>query len=798
MLNAALAWHEAGCSIIRTTIDGTKAPLGKWDQYKTERASRETLTAWFKDGYPGMGLVCGAISGNLEMLEFEGTAADLITPFLTRIAQQSPSVAQRIMSYVETSPSGGIHFFYRVTEPIPGNTKLAYRPNPHDLSKRVISIETRGEGGQVVIAPSHFQVHDYKDSRWAIFSGTIENIPTFNADEHELIHSVARTFDESPQRNEEFTLADRGDTAKEGDPGYDFNQRGTWEEVLEPAGYAKWYGQSNGGQQWTRPGKRIGCSLVTGGSDLDLCWVYSTSCEGLDSETAYSKWRVYAFLHCAGDFKRAASELRHKGYGAIEHTLNNFTLMPIGGKSAEEVAPKPLSYVTTEDSMAQVLVDHYGSHIRYSPTRGRWYIWNDIQWEPSPDDSGGRVREFVKDISRQLLEDDFKWAKHCLSANGVSNIVRQARTDARVVVHTDDLDSNRFELNTPTGIVDLRTGEIQPHNPASLHTKITKVSPDYSSTVYDNMKPWQEFLRETFAGNEDVIEYIQKLVGYSATGLVREHVLPFCYGGGGNGKGVFLETVQKLLGDYGTTSPPGFLMSQQFQSHTTEIARLTGARMVLCSEVNKHDKFDEAKVKQLTGGDSLTARFMRQDDFTFEPTHKLWLMGNDYPEVESGGRSFWRRVKLIPFLNDVPDEKIDTTLGERFVDQHGAAILTWIIQGAVAYFRDGLRPEPESVVLATKEYAEESDTFKMWFEREIVVTGTGETRCSDVRANYEVWCKLERKDPLSSIAFGKRMTREKVERDRSSSDRVYMGIMLKKELEKRDQQNEYQSKMWND
>jgi putative DNA primase/helicase len=212
-----------------------------------------------------------------------------------------------------------------------------------------------------------------------------------------------------------------------------------------------------------------------------------------------------------------------------------------------------------------------------------------------------------------------------------------------------------------------------------------------------------------------MIGYLQRLVGYSAVGMIGPHVLPFCHGSGGNGKGAFLEAVTGVLGDYATSAPVGFLMAQTHSGHETEIARLAGARMVLCSEVNEDDRFDEAKVKQLTGGDTLTARFMRQDHFTFTPTHQLWLMGNHQPAVRSGGRSFWRRLRLVPFLHEVPESEVIDDLQGLLVREHGAALLAWIVAGAVAYAEDGLR-EPDSVKSATAAYERDQDTVRRFVD----------------------------------------------------------------------------------
>ena len=355
-------------------------------------------------------------------------------------------------------------------------------------------------------------------------------------------------------------------------------------------------------------------------------------------------------------------------------------------------------------------------------------------------------------------------------------MLAQACTDLRVTVSIGELDAHPWELNTPAGIVDLRTGRLGPSEPRRLHTRITTCG---INTTADPTR-WHQFLADTFADDTDLIAYLQRLVGYSAVGVVGPHVLPFCHGSGGNGKGVFLETITKVLGDYATTAPAGFLMAHTHANHETEIARLAGARMVLCSEVNEGDRFDEARVKQLTGGDTLTARFMRQDHFTFPATHQLWLMGNSHPEVKSGGHAFWRRLRLIPFNREVPDGKKVDDLQGILAREHGPAILAWIAKGASLYHQHGLE-EPDSVQAATATYAHNQDTVARFLEDRCRLGGGVhvKTRVTEVRSAYEQWCHAEAETPITGKAFTMALrNRHGVDSTRDRNQRFYLGITL--------------------
>lgn len=815
-LTGALTWHDADCSVVRVALDGSKRPDGSWKRYQTERAPRDTIHTWFAGGHPGVGVVTGAVSGHLEMLELEGRA-------ITEGVLQAMGVAcdelgigelwrHLLAGCAEASPSGGLHLFYRVTDGVTGNTKLAQRlarvdeytdeeRELADQGKVIVRglVETRGEGGFVVVAPSTGAVHP-TGKPYRFVAGDPAAIPTITGPQRDLVHIAARTCDQMPEPVpvRDVTVLEARRPEGGVSPGDDYNARGSWAELLEPHGWVRVWGDRTR-TYWRRPGKNSGLSAVTGGDQGDYFYAWTTSTV-LETETAMSKWRVYAFLDHGGDFHAAATALSRKGFGQSPPppTRPVLTTLPMGsvdGTAARahhphdqpENMPADIPAAETlarsDDGNARALVDTFGTRVRYCPERGRWLHWTGQRWEWCAS-GGGTVREYAKVIARALPEDDKPDIAHkqrSLGAIGTTAMLTQAATDARIVVALAALDDRPYELNTPAGIVDLRTGHIGPHDPTHLHTRITTASPDSTADT----GRWTEFLNDTFDGHAELPSYLQRLVGYSVTGVVRDHVLPFLFGAGANGKGVFLETVRAVLGDYATTAPSGFLMAKNYAGHETEIARLAGARMVVCSEINEGDRFDEAKVKQLTGGDSLTARFMRQDHFTFTPTHKLWLMGNHQPSVSSGGHSFWRRLRIVPFVNTVPEDRRVDDLQGILARDHGGAILHWIITGAAAYFDGGL-DEPQSVKTATEEYAKEQDTVARFVADRCHLGGGSQVKVKvgTLRAAYEAWCSDEGDPPVKPRTFGLTLrTRFGVEANRTNRDRFYIGIALLSEAE---------------
>lgn len=830
MLSAAKALLSCGYSVIRVSTDGTKSPdVGRWGRFQDELPTVDELEKWFANNHPGIGVVTGAISGNLEMLEFEGRAIEenLHAAFFQSISDAGGSdlLARVVAGYCESSPSGGLHFFYRIEdESVGGNTKLAQRPAfdeemTDDERKLLVDkgkrssrtlIETRGEHGFVVVAPSHGPVHA-TGKPWAVLNGSIANVATITGEERDLIHSCARSLDQvplpppipDPQTYQPNMLP--GDLA----PGEDYNLRASWSDILMPHG---WTMKRNTGIRayWCRPGKRDGISAVTGGEQGDYFYAWSTSTE-LPAETTLSKWRVYTFLEHGGDFAKAASALRTKGFGSprrdkLRAVQDDDGWMPGdvmpgasdsppadgSGASNGQLAPSPVAVAAptmtvlfSDDGNAQTLIERYGSVIKYCPERGQWLTWQGTKWEWAEGKNGGIVREYAKKVARSLPDNDKEAMKHrrySLSAMGTTNMLVQAATSPGVAIRLNNLDDRPYELNTPAGIVDLRTGQILPHLPDHLHTRMTLCAPDFDA----DQTRWQLFLQQTFAGHEEILPYIQRLAGYSASGVVNEHVLPFAFGPGRNGKGVFLESIRKILGDYGTVAPNAFLMAQQYSQHETEIARLAGTRMVLCSEVNVQDKFDEAKVKLLTGGDTLTARFMRQNHFTFEPTHKLWLMGNDQPSVSSGGPAFWERLRIIPFSNTVPREYRIMGLQDILASEHGPAILAWVIAGAYGYFNGGLQ-EPESVMAATTGYAHSQDTIAQWMQQWCELTGNQNDKINKtiVRKSYEDWCRIEGATPATPQKFGRVLKADFGINSSSSNGKAwYYGLTVNAEVER--------------
>ncbi|MER5808602.1 phage/plasmid primase, P4 family [Streptomyces sp. NPDC002033] len=447
------------------------------------------------------------------------------------------------------------------------------------------------------------------------------------------------------------------------------------------------------------------------------------------------------------------------------------------------------------------LFAHLHSH-RFRHVEGLgWYVWDVYRWKRTGGEkaavwaAGDMAEEMPLHDPRGLFTDRelTQHRKRAMSTSGVKAMLAQAKASPELALDPDSLDGDKYALCTPAGVVDLRTGALRAPDPRrDLHSRATYVAPQPIPTPR-----FERFLTETFGGDDkgkEMIHFLHLLLGYSITGDVGGQVLPFLYGIGANGKSALMDVVIKILGDYADVAPPGFLMERgKFNEHSTELTELHGRRLFVCSELKPHDKFDEARVKLLTGGDRLKARRMRQDYFSFEPTHKLWLLGNHRPEVGTGGHAFWRRIRLIPFDRVVPDHRKIDNLAEELVADEGPGILQWMVDGAMAYL--ATKPSlggPTVVRTATQAYATTEDHIGR-FLAECCTTAAGPdlSEPRDLRVEqgalyraYSVWCQEgEGLRPATTRAFATRIRAEAglsspSEMLRSNGQKFYPGLAL--------------------
>ncbi|MEU6284019.1 phage/plasmid primase, P4 family [Streptomyces sp. NPDC047028] len=464
------------------------------------------------------------------------------------------------------------------------------------------------------------------------------------------------------------------------------------------------------------------------------------------------------------DPEAVAAQIRSQGAGVT---------LPTQGEAAEHAsAAEATEHGLLPDTLsdrgnAKLFVKLYANDYRHVPGIG-WYRWDGNRWQIDEDDT---VLWAAGDLAENLATHDAQGVfaaqllqrhrRRALSTPGINAMLAQAKTAPGMVLNAALLDADPYALCTPDGIVDLHTSLMKTPVPdKDFHSRSTTVGPRPMPTPR-----WHRFLTDTFgdhAEGQEMISYLQLLLGYSVTGDVGAQILPFLFGSGKNGKSVLLDVLMKLLGDYADAAPPGFLMARPYEGHPTDLAELHGRRVIVCSEVKPGDKFDEARVKLLTGGDRIKARRMRQDFFSFEPTHKLWLLGNHRPEVGTGGFAFWRRMRLIPFERVIPDHRKIDNLADILVTEEGPGILGWLIDGARRYLAgDRDLTGPERVRIATTAYAETEDHTGRFYDECCHLAPDLRAEQTTLYATYRAWCQNEGAPAMTSRAFAAR-TRELV------------------------------------
>jgi len=435
----------------------------------------------------------------------------------------------------------------------------------------------------------------------------------------------------------------------------------------------------------------------------------------------------------------------------------------------------------TDTGNAERLVFHHGEELRYCYQLGKWLIWNGKHWEV--DDSGEiyrKAKDTVRRIGAEAMQiyDEterramLKWAITSESRTRQRDMITLA--ESHLPVAQDQLDTDPWLLNVQNGILDLRIGKLLPHRREQMITKICPVA--YRDTTSEI---WESFLKRVLPDPE-VRAFVQRAVGYSLTGDCGEEVLFFLYGTGRNGKSKFIEAIQYVMDDYASTTRPEVFMEKKHDTIPVELAALKGVRFTSTVETGYGQRFAESLIKQITGGDEVQVRFMRQDPFTYKPQFKIWLASNNKPDIRGRDQGIWSRIMLIPFTVTIPPKERDKQLGEK-LKKEGEAILAWAVKGCLAWQNEGLNP-PRQVLEAVSEYQEETDRLGEFFEDCCSLNPLAKTTTRDLYSAYEMWCADNGETPVRKNTFSRMLRERGFARVRigRTSDRGWQGIKLGK------------------
>lgn len=437
----------------------------------------------------------------------------------------------------------------------------------------------------------------------------------------------------------------------------------------------------------------------------------------------------------------------------------------------------------TDAAHAQNFAISYGVELRYHHRRGVWLWYDPPVWRP---DGDGKIYRqailFAKRCQQDALEiRDRKVREQALQffirqegKGSLDRTISLARNLEPLADSGDGWDAHAWRIGAVNGVIDLRSGLLEPGDPAYKMSFSTRVA--YDETA--DCPRWRQFLKEIFDGDAGVIAFVQRYGGYALTGLTTEQILAVFYGRGANGKSTLINTLAWVLGDYAHNMPFSTVELKQRSSIPNDMAALDGKRFVTASETSDGTRLNEARIKTLTGSDPITARFMHSEFFTFQPVAKFVLAVNHKPAVADDSYGFWRRIRLVPFLRTFSGSVRDDQL-EAKLRAEGSGILRWLVEGCLIWKRDGL-PLPSPISEATDAYQADSDPLADFLDEACDMEATAVTAASELQEGYQKWCdkrRLNKAERLNSKDFGRRMA-DRFDRKHTNTGWKYYGVKL--------------------
>jgi putative DNA primase/helicase len=445
-----------------------------------------------------------------------------------------------------------------------------------------------------------------------------------------------------------------------------------------------------------------------------------------------------------------------------------------------------VQYPLTDIGNGKRLVTRHRWRLRYCGAWRKWLVYDGRHWQT---DTGQAAEAFAKEtalaIDREVLilpegkkAAQRKHATGSSSAKSVANMLAMARSEPGVPLQPVELDSDPLLLNVNNGTIDLRTGDLLKHQPGDLLTKLAPVDFDPQARCPE----WEAFVQRIMRGDETLKGFLRRAAGYALTGDVGADAFFFLQGGGANGKTTFLNTLARMMGDYAAALPAEVLLEARGERHSTDKTLLHGARLAICQEVKEGRRFDMAAVKALTGRDLITARRMREDNWTWAPTHKLFLAANSKPRVPESDEAAWRRILLVPFDETIPEAERDPRLEERLAKEL-PGILAWAVRGCSEWLQDGAGRKglaaPERVREATANYREEEDLVGGFLEARCVLGGSYQVQQPVLYKSFCGWCDETKDEPLRKRDFNARIQQRFGDAKKGNGARQWHGVTLR-------------------
>jgi putative DNA primase/helicase len=459
------------------------------------------------------------------------------------------------------------------------------------------------------------------------------------------------------------------------------------------------------------------------------------------------------------------------------------------------------NYNFSDVGNAERLIAVYGMNIRFSHIRQKFFIWDNKKWG---EDNCDRIYKLAKNVIRQLqqegeaiitcgdkdLENQKKSIKSFVlrSENDakIKAMVNQVKSQPEAIMQ--ETNNDLFILNLKNGELDLKTGKLKEHNRFDYITKLVNI--DYDPEA--KCENWTKFLETIFEGDKELIEYVQKSIGYSLTGSIDEQCFYMLYGNGANGKSTFLNAIRMITGDYADSLKGSSLMTHYNDDGARgDLAKLQGKRFVVASELNEGQTFDESLMKSLTGGDTIPVRYLYGEEFPLKPQFKIWIGTNEKPRIKGSNYGIWRRVRLIPFTHTFTDSEKDEDFFEKCLVPELSGILNWAVEGCLAWQKEGIKT-PAKVMAATDDYKDEMDVIQQFIDDCCFVGEKYTAKVNGLYEEYCKWCDENNVHETSSIKFTKKLKDKGFTQTRNSFNRYWSGIGI---VDQQSKPVPYQEKM---
>jgi putative DNA primase/helicase len=446
--------------------------------------------------------------------------------------------------------------------------------------------------------------------------------------------------------------------------------------------------------------------------------------------------------------------------------------------SRDTSAAPPFEIHESDIANGKRLAARHGRDLKFTIERG-WYVWDGRRW--AADEKGVLVQARAKETALSIFDEirdapdrktRMQHAHRSQSKTAAEAMIWMARSESGIPARLTEFDKNGWLFNVGNGTLELRTGELRPHAREDLISNIADIRFDREAEC----ELWDAFLWRILDRDQELYAYLRRLFGYLLVGDTSEQSLHFLYGEGNNGKTIFCEVIMRLLGDYALAASPDLIMIRRHGGIPNDIARLRGVRAALMNETSQGSRFDESKLKDLTGGDTLNARFLHQEFFDFQPTHRIVIRGNHKPAINGTDEGIWRRLRLVPFSVTIPEDERDRKLLSK-LESELPGILNWSLQGCREWQEQGLKPPP-IVAAAISAYRKESDTLGRFIEECCEVRKLGQVKSSVLFKRYQEYAQQAGERWIASKDFPHEMQKRGFEHKRMTAASLFLGIEL--------------------